>query len=369
MTETAPDSFTLVPLAADSLPPAVAKVMGGPAAAKLLVAKGIAPLRPPDLALAVYQLSFDEDAAMKAAADGAPASLPDKLLVPALGEPLPAGVLHFFALRLPPARVEPLEKVLYNQATADATFAALAARLDERELEVICQNEARLLRCPAIVQALYFNKRARMSSVNRAIELCARNGVSVEGVPAFDEIAAAITEDASATTPAVDRSFESALAASEGAEPPPEGEPTAEPTTKRSAVIDFSKLKLYEKIRLATLGNAYCRQTLLRDSNRLVAMAAIRSPLITDSEVTAAAASRNVSEDVIRYIANQRDFMKLYAVKQALVNNPKCPIAFSLRLLPALHAKDVEAVARSKNIPTALAVAARRLVQARRPGG
>ena len=47
---------------------------------------------------------------------------------------------------------------------------------------------------------------------------------------------------------------------------------------RKSPIIDFTKLKLFEKIRLATLGNAYCRQTLLRDSNKLVAMAVIRSP-------------------------------------------------------------------------------------------
>ena len=70
-------------------------------------------------------------------------------------------------------------------------------RLRERELEVMFQNEARILRCPAILEALYFNPQARMSSLNRAIELCARNGVRVEGIPSFDEVAKSIAQDAS----------------------------------------------------------------------------------------------------------------------------------------------------------------------------
>lgn len=146
-------------------------------------------------------------------------------------------------------------------------------------------------------------------------------------------------------------------------------ESETEPGTgrRRSAIIDFTKLKLYEKIRLATLGNAYCRQTLLRDSNRMVALAAIRSPQITDGEVVKAAGNRSLSEDVIRYIANRKELVKQYAVKLALVGNAKCPLGIALRLLPTLHGEDIKQLARSKNVPGALSLAARRLAAARGP--
>jgi hypothetical protein len=97
-------------------------------------------------------------------------------------------------------------------------------------------------------------------------------------------------------------------------------------------------------------------------------MAAIRSPRITDAEIIGAAASRTVSEDVVRYIANQRDYVKLYQVRQSLVQNPKCPLALSLRFLATLHADDVKAISRSKNVPGALSTAARRLIQTRKGG-
>ncbi len=142
----------------------------------------------------------------------------------------------------------------------------------------------------------------------------------------------------------------------------------AKPERKRkSAVIDFSKLKLFEKIRLATLGNAFCRQTLLRDSNRLVSMAAIRSPGITDLEVIRAAGNRAVSEDVIRYIANSKEYLKLYPVKLSLVGNPKCPLALTLKMLPTLRPEDLKNIARSKNVPNALSTAARKLSATRNP--
>jgi hypothetical protein len=380
MTATGPE---LKPLPVAALPAAVQKLLAGPAPMKAMAAKGIAPLRPAELLTAVYQLSFDGEPSVRAAAEGGGASLPDKILAPALAEPLPPEVLQFFAGKLPAGRVEPLEKILYNPATADGTFVLLAARLHERELEIIFQNEARLLRTPAILEALYGNPQARMSSINRAIELCVRNGVKVEGIPSFDEVARSITEDPAATVDPVgiDDMFSTLLTAAEGlaagpveepaAEPAPAGEAAAEAkpaekSTRKSPIIDFTRLKLYEKIRLATLGNEYCRSNLMRDPNRMVAMAAIRSPRITDSEILKAASNRSVCEEVIRYIANQRDLTKNYQVKLSLVNNPKCPVALSLKYLPLLNADDLKNVAKSKNIPGALSTGARRLLQNRK---
>lgn len=398
MSETAPDgTVSLAPLPADALPSAVLQLVGGPVPAKMMALKGIAPLKAPELLTAIYQLSFDADAGVRAAADAAPRALPDRVLTAPLGEPLPAPVLHFFALRLEPARVQPLAKILYNGATADGTFIALAGRLRESELEIVVQNELRLLRSPGIVAALFRNREARMSSVNRAIELCARNGVRVEGIPAFEEIAKSIAADPAASTPAADTALAGLLDEEEnekaeddepveavaeaiiveddedqrepleaialpGAKPAPAPEA---PRPRKSLVVDFAKLKLHEKIRLATLGNASCRAHLITDSNRLVAMAAITSPAITDTEVVRAAASRAVSEDVIRYIASSREYLKLYPVRLNLVQNPKTPLSFSLRLLPVLHADDLKALTRSKNVPSALTEAARRLTQTR----
>jgi hypothetical protein len=231
------------------------------------------------------------------------------------------------------------------------------------------------------VEALFFNKRARMSSVNRAVELCARNGVRLEGIPAFDEVVHAIRQDPEATDTAVaDARFQGVLAAAEAA-PVAEGEPedpgesadgSQTPAAKQRptgmSFIKFDQLKIFEKIRLATIGNATCRKALVRDSNKLVAMTVIRSPQITDMEVQRIAGSTNVCDDVIRYIANNREHTRDYAVKLALVNNPKCPLGLSLRFLAHLHQSELRDISRSKNIPGALAVAAKKLFQQRDSG-
>ncbi|MGA9654722.1 MAG: hypothetical protein WBV96_12505 [Polyangia bacterium] len=375
------ESLQLQPLPVASLSPAVASLVAGAPTAKLLAVRGMAPLRPAELLVAIYQLSFDAEPAIRTAAEAAPASFPDNVINPPLGEALPAPLLHFFAARLPDQRTAVLERILYNPATADQTFVMLAGRLGESLLEIIFQNEVRLLRCPPVVEALFFNKRARMSSVNRAVELCARNGVRLEGIPAFDEIVNAIRQDPEATDgAATDGRFQAAITAAEAASGIDEASGDAEELFDEEAVaeekerasgmsfIKFDQLRIFEKIRLATIGNAYCRKMLVRDSNKLVAMTVIRSPQITDMEIRQFAGSTNVCDDVIRYIANSRECSKDYPVKMALVSNPKCPLGSSLRFLPYLHQDDLRNIARSRNIPGALATAAKKLLQQREHG-
>ena len=267
----------------------------------------------------------------------------------------------------------------------DPAIARAAATAAAADLELIARDDARLLRHPPIVAAMFANPVAPMALVNRVVGACVRAGVRVDGIPGFDDIAAAMkTEPAEVASEAT--AFDEALAeskridaaggkagapdadadahADEGEEAAGEAKPERK---RKSAVIDFSKLKLFEKIRLATLGNAFCRQTLLRDSNRLVSMAAIRSPGITDLEVIRAAGNRAVSEDVIRYIANSKEYVKLYPVKLSLVGNPKCPLALTLKMLPTLRPEDLKNIARSKNVPNALSTAARKLSATRNP--
>jgi hypothetical protein len=372
-------TLPLQPLPEGTLPAAVAKLVTGPVSAKLMATRGMTTLRPVDLMVAIYQLAFDADTSIRAAASGAPAAFPDTVVLPPLREALAPAVLHFFAEHLPLTRSAAIEQILYNAATADETFVLLAQRLeDDRGLETIFANEVRLLRHPAIVEALYANKHARMSSVNRVLELYARNGLRLENIPGFDDIVGAIRQDPEALDPSTtDARFAEALASAENAsaveEAPPEPEKpeageTVKPERQRAtgmSFIKFEKLKIFEKIRLATVGNAYCRSVLIRDSNKLVSMAVVRSPQMTNLEITRIAGSTAVCDDVIRYIANSRQFNKDYPVKIALVKNPKCPLASSMHFLNYLHQDDLRELARSKNVPSALSLAAKKLAQQR----
>lgn len=381
-------ALDLTPL--ETLPPGVERAVGAkaPAPMKMMAARGMAPLPPGDMATALYQLSFSDDEAVKSAAFKSAAELPERILGAALDQPLDARVLDFYGRRVfgkPPL----LEKLLLNKATADETFRHLAGLVGESGLEMIAKNEERLLRHPPIIAALYMNPKTRMSTAQRALELAVRNHVRVDGIPAFEEAARAIQqsgapdpaqaakEDAAfarAAEVAVDttaalglvavdenEALAQAEAEAQAAEQAVESGELAEEEKKQK----ISELSPASKIRLATLGNAFARAVLIRDTNRQVAMAAIRSPAVTDMEVLRYANNRGLDDEIVRFIANQRHWVRLYGVKVALVNNPKCPLPVSMRFLPHLNVRDLKALSRSKGIPSALSTAAKQMLQQR----
>lgn len=374
------------PLDPAALSDAAKKALGGAGPLKLMAARGLAPLpRPADLASVLYQLALDADATVAAAADKTAGELPEKILAGALADPaLEPRVLDFFAPKIA-AKPALVEALLLNRSTADDTVRELASKLGERELELVAGNEQRLLRCPAIIGAMYMNPRTRMSTVDRAVELAVRNNVTVPGVPAWEEVVAAVLglqkEAAAAAPPAAEEDAAFAAAASFAIgdkEPIADAELDAFLTAEANEALEASakgkqsaigKLSIPGKIRLATLGNAFARAILIRDSNKQVALAAIRSPGVSENEVVKYAANRALADDVVRVIANTKEWTKLYQVKLNLVQNPKCPLPAAMRMLPFLHDKDVRMLAKSKGIPSALAAQAKKLAAQKTGGG
>ena len=66
--------------------------------------------------------------------------------------------------------------------------------------------------------------------------------------------------------------------------------------------------------KLATKGTREQRAQLIRDSNRMVAVAVLSSPKVNEAEVEAFAKMANVSEEVLRIISANRSWMKHYGV-------------------------------------------------------
>jgi hypothetical protein len=123
-----------------------------------------------------------------------------------------------------------------------------------------------------------------------------------------------------------------------------------------------------EKIRAAMLGNSACRLLLVRDKNRLVAEAAAKSPMLTESDAARIASSRAVSDEVLRIVAMNRELVRNYQVKLNLVQNPRTPFTFAMRLIPQLRDNDVRLIARSKNVPSQVCTAARRQIERKSAG-
>jgi hypothetical protein len=379
----------------EQLSDAVKKVAGpqAPAPLKLMAARGLAPMGPADLVTAIFQLAQDSDEKVAQAADKTAQTLPDKVLAGALPAALDGRVLDFFARKI---LLKPnlVEIVVLNHATDDDTFVYLAGNCAERELELIAANESRILRHPRIIEALYWNKQARMSTVDRLIELAVRHGVRCEGIPQFDEVAKAIEAEGPPVFDGkgfeIDSQFSAASEAGEAldeivragaAQGGEEGavdqmdrlmsderqpELQEEEQKKKQRIQD---LPMSAKIRLATIGNASARLCLVKDPNKVVAMAAINSPALSDLEAVAIAQNRQVSREILGVLARNRSFLKLYQVKIGLAFNPKAPLDVVIKLVSYLHESDVKKLSKSKNVPSQVTSVARRLVEAREKKG
>jgi hypothetical protein len=107
------------------------------------------------------------------------------------------------------------------------------------------------------------------------------------------------------------------------------------------------------------LGSSGERMLLVRDKNKLVASAAIRSPKIQDNEVVLISNSRNVSDEVLRIIATSKTWVQEHQIKVNLVMNPRTPFVFSSRLVSYLREHELKSIAKSKNVSAAIAQAAR----------
>ncbi len=361
------------------LSPAAAKALtAGPS--RMMAARGMLPLpKPGELATVLYQIAAT-DAGLATTARTTADGLPDKVVAGVLADAAVDGrVLDWLVPRIKhsPALIDAL---ILAPAVADATIVALAETATAAQVDVIVANEQRLLRCPDIIAALYGNASARMSTVDRAVELAARAGIRVSGISAWDELARLVTSapagtsmvsddaafaqalagvatvaDASVIAPD-DRAGEDGVAIAEGDDQPPAVD---------DKQVPIGKLGIPAKIRLATLGNAFARALLIRDPLKLVAVAAIKSPGVTDLEAAKYAGNHALCDDVIRFIAMRRDWTRLYGVKKSLILNPKTPLTESTKFLIHMRERDVRMIAQSKGVPSAVVAQARKLLSSR----
>ena len=105
-----------------------------------------------------------------------------------------------------------------------------------------------------------------------------------------------------------------------------------------------------QKIKVAMLGNLEVRKMLIKDPRKQIVMAVLGNARITDKEVASIAGDPSSSLDAISYIASNKSLSKSYAVKLALVNNPKTPMKTALMLLETIRMNDLKNIAKSRSV-------------------
>ena len=350
------------PLPIDVLPKPLQKHADekAPLPLRLMGAKGLVPaVAAPDLVTLLYVLAFDPEGEVRELATRTAAGLPDKMYGVALrSEGVRGPVLDWLADRFA-GQAQAIELILLNPSTLDETVARLAPTMTQPLVEIIRQNELRLLRHDDIIRGLCQNPSALASTIDGACDFCVRNGLLLLDVPQLVEAHKRVHGVDPTAHPPVEEETAAKLMSEyrdELAVEKAEGEKRAvetpeDATRKLNMTQRIIQMSVSQKIKLATLGNHEARTLLLRDSNKLVCMAAVTSPRITDGEILGLANSRTVNSDVLRYIYSNREFTRTYVVKATLVRNPKVPLPTALKLMFTLQEKDIKELARDRNVP------------------
>jgi hypothetical protein len=321
-----------------------------PREARLMAARGALPLPPIEIASVLFALLHDPDPEVKTLAGESLASLPDGVCNAVLSGPAHPALLSYLA-RVFADEEGRLEVIALNPASDDRTIAFLAARPFKRVVEIVANNQERMLRAPEIVDALGSNPLTGRAVIDRILSFLGEE-------PSEDAARGEINDsDAEAALRAVLGDEFGGYASELIQESDDESDSR---NTNLYALIQ--KMSVFQKIKLARLGNREARGLLVRDRNKVVAIAAITNPKITDNEAVGVAQSRNVHDEVLRIVSNNREWTRKYQVKLALAMNPKCAPPTAMKFVNHLHERDLMTIMRSKDVARAIATHARRIL-------
>lgn len=352
---------------------------------KLVLAKGLLPLDPEILAVAMVFLMKDADAIISATARDTILELPLTIInnLAANRQTHPEVLDMLSRLRIGDEVV--LEAIVLNPVTTDETLTYIARHCPQKIVEIVANNQERMLRHPPLIRAILDNLNTS-PFIRMNLEMYVQE--QKEQKKAKEEAAAMAA--AIITEPARKAGGQDEGTATDRPvvkEPAKAAVKTAETKVKPAArVKDEETIKLFEedeklsdagysiqqkvqnmtvseRIKLASNGNREERMLLIREMNRLVALAALNSPKTTEDEVEQIAKMKNVMDEVLREIGNKREFLQNPIIRKNLIENPRTPIGVSLTLLKYLTEKEIGGLARNRNIPEAIRSAAHRTVQ------
>jgi hypothetical protein len=250
---------------------------------------------------------------------------------------------------LTPGEAEPLPTPIAASAPqVDATAVAKATELTPEigdEQAQVADDEAEDIPDEAV--SAYLTENAAeiaaeqdkpFQPVGGIVELLGADYFPVMEVKEMTETAgSAVKADSSASTA-------TAAAAAKTAAAKPQ------PAQRDNTVQKINKLDVKGRIQLAMKGNKEERSILIRDGTKVVALAVLEAPKLSDGEVEKFALQKNVLEAVLRQIPLKRRFMKNYIVVRNLVSNPRTPLDLGLGLMKHLLVQDLKNISANKEI-------------------
>lgn len=281
----------------------------------------------------LFVLGFDKDPELSAAAKKSLQEYPLQRLLEALGAPLDALVIK----KILELREDEAVQIMaaLNPGTDDATLMELASTGPEEVIAAFSEDKELLAAKPFIKDALRKNP-LTSGSVRAALsEFKPRQAEGKAKAAEQPKLHVDLLDDKRANS------------------------------DEQSIYKLIVQMNAGQKLKLALSGNKSARDLLIKDSNKIISMAVLKNPRITEEEVQKVTLTKGTNDDMLRQIARNKEWVKSYGIRVGMLTNPKTPLTVSLKLLDSVYEKDLQSIAKSKNVPNTLASAARRKLDAK----
>jgi len=314
---------------------------------RMFAASGKLPVEAKELVVALYYLSHDKDPDVKNAARKSLAEFPHHSLTPILSSPETHPNILDYLSRLNAGDSAVQELIVQNCMTEGRTIERIAETAGEKLLQLIVENPDRIRENPEILDGMKKNPQLTANLMDKISAFISEQNEGLEF--GHDERPDRNPDDGDA-----DNSFDELIRENEDAE--------TEAAEADSVYKKILEMGVSQKIKFAVTGNKEARSILVKDPNRLVCSNVMKNPRLTESEVVLYSASKNVSEEVFRMIDKNRDWLKNYQIKFNLVSNARVPLPIAMKYINHIRDKDMEILAKSRNVPRAISNMARQLM-------
>jgi hypothetical protein len=262
-----------------------------------------------------------------------------------------------------------LERVIRNRAAGDDTLLRLASIVTGAPQESLIINQVRLLRHPALIDALLENPGLTIDGKRRLLEM-REEFFDKEKRRREQERLRLEEEERRARQEAAGIVFdepEEEQAGGQGEDADSGGSgAVSEADTDSSALAAvfrrISMMTVKEKLGLAQRGTKEERRILIGDANKIVSLAVLRCESLAAAEVEAFCGMRHLHTELFHEIASTREWIKRPRIQLALVTNPAVPISITLPLVKFLGMRDLRNLTRDRNLPEGIRMGARKVI-------
>lgn len=242
-----------------------------------------------------------------------------------------------------------ISKAVRNQALPHEFLLKIAEKGNAQILEILMDNQIKLIAYPEILEQIEKNPEVTNFILGRVNEIRAYylDSHEVEEIP--EE---AVMEDLKEVIILEKEKEREAAGEGETGEEDEDDLLDLEAVEEKALTTlqEINAMSISERIKLALTGSKTQRMILVKDSNKMVSTAVLESPKLGVDEVSMLARNKSIAGEIIAKIARRREWVKNYVVMSELIHNPKTPIKDALGFVKKLHMRDLQLIARDKNI-------------------